>query len=162
MIRLIAAIDRSRGIAKDGAMPWKIPDDERYFAQQTKTHGGNVLSGGATFREAYHGKPLPGRNNYILTRRYEKIPRATVVRDLPGLLAEFKDKDLWVAGGAEVFAEVMDLGLADELYLTHIDAEFHCDRFFPEYEGRFRLVEKSQVHEQNGLKFVYARYARPD
>lgn len=160
MIRLIAAVDRSLGIAKDGVMPWKLPEDEQFFTDQTKTHGGNVLSGGATFREAYHEKPLPGRNNYILTRRYEKIPGAIVVHDLPELLAGFKDKDLWVAGGAEVFAQVMDLGLADELYLTHIDAEFHCDRFFPKYEGRFKLAEKSPVREQNGLKFVYARYVR--
>jgi dihydrofolate reductase len=159
MIRLIAAIDRSRGIAKNGVMPWKIPEDEQYFTDQTKTFGGNVLSGGRTFREAYHNKPLAGRNNYILTRRNDDLPGATVVHDLGQLLEDFEDKDLWVSGGAEVFAEVMAAGRADELYLTHIDADFGCDRFFPEYEKAYDQVEKGEVREQNGFRFYYARYA---
>lgn len=158
MIRLIAAIDRERGIAKNGVMPWKIPEDEQYFTDQTKTFGGNVLSGGRTFREAYHNKPLADRNNYILTRRDDDLPGAIVVHDLSQLLTDFQDKDLWVSGGAEVFAEVMAAGRADELYLTHIDADFACDRFFPEYEETFRQVEKGEIREQNGFRFYYAKY----
>lgn len=159
MIRLIAAIDNKRGIARNGVMPWKIPEDEKYFTEQTKTYGGNVLTGGVTFRNTYHGGPLAGRQNYILTRHDEPIPGATVVHDLDKLLEDFKDKDLWVAGGAEVFAEIMAAGKADELYLTHIDADFNCDQFFPEYEKSFKMVEQSETREQNGLKFTYARYA---
>lgn len=160
MIRLIAAIDRNRGIAKDGAMPWKIPEDEKYFSDQTKTYGGSVLSGAATFRHAYHGRPLSHRTNYILTHESGPIDGAIVVNDLPALLEEFKDKDLWVAGGAAVFKEVMDLGKADELYLTRIDADFDCDRFFPEFEDDFELAERSKIREQNGLSFTYEKYVR--
>jgi dihydrofolate reductase len=160
MIRLIAAMDSKRGIAKNGVMPWKIPEDEQFFTDQTKTLGGNVLSGMATFHEAYKDKPLAGRKNYILTHSTEPIEGAIVVNDLAKLLEEFKDKDLWVSGGAAVFQQVMDLGKADELYLTHIDGDFGCDRFFPEYEGKFKKTEESEVREQNGFRFTYARYAR--
>lgn len=160
MILLIAAIDRKRGIARNGAMPWNIPEDERFFTDQTKTRGGNVLTGMATFHEAYKDKPLAGRQNYILTHSTEPIEGATVVNDLAGLLEEFKDKDLWVAGGTAVFQAVMDLGKADELYLTHIDGDFDCDRFFPEYEDTFKKVEESEVREQNGFKFTYAKYTK--
>jgi dihydrofolate reductase len=158
MIRLIAAIDRKRGIAKDGTMPWRIPEDEKYFTTQTKTHGGNVLTGGKTFRDTYHGKPLVDRQNYILTHKNTSIPGAILVHDLAKFLEQFKGKDLWVAGGAEVFEEVIAAGKADELYLTHIDADLGCDRFFPEYKGKFKLVEQSEVREQNGFKFTYAKY----
>lgn len=160
MIRLIAAIDNKRGLARNGGLPWKIPEDEKYFTEQTKTYGGNVLTGATTFWDTYHGKPLIKRQNYILTHKNDPIPGATVVHDLPKLLEEFKDKDLWVAGGAEVFKEVMAAGKADELYLTHIEADFDCDQFFPEYESSFRLAERSEAREQNGLKFTYARYIR--
>lgn len=160
MIRLIAAIDRKRGIAKKGAMPWKIPEDERYFTVQTKTLGGNVLTGGTTFRNTYHNRPLVNRQNYILTHDTAPIPGAMVVNDLAKLLEELKDKDLWVAGGAKVFQEVMDLGKADELYLTHIDADFECDQFFPEYESKFQLAEQTEPREQNGVTFTYAKYER--
>ena len=158
MIRLIAAIDRKRGIAKNGSMPWDIPEDEQFFTDQTKTYGGNVLTGGATFREAYKNKPLVDRQNYILTRSDEPVEGAIVIHDLDKLLEEFKDKDLWVSGGAEVFKAVMEAGKADELYLTHIDGDFDCDRFFPEYEDTFKKIEESEVREQNGFRFTYAKH----
>jgi dihydrofolate reductase len=158
MIRLIAAIDSKRGLAKDGVMPWSIPDDERYFTEQTKTHGGNVLTGGRTFREGYKGRPLSGRQNFILTHDMKPIEGVTTVQDLQTFLDDFRG-DLWIAGGEAVFRAVMDAGKADELYLTHIDADFGCDQFFPKYDS-FRKVEESPVHTQNGHRFTYARYVR--
>lgn len=158
MIRLIAAIDRKRGIAKNGGMPWNIPEDEQFFTDQTKSLGGHVLTGGITFREAYKSKPLAGRHNYILTRDTAPIEGAVVVNDIQKFLTEFKD-DLWVSGGARVFEEVMNAGKADELYLTLIDADFGCDTIFPEYD-HFELIEQGEPREQNGFHFVYARYGR--
>lgn len=155
MIRLIAAIDRNNGLAKHLVMPWHIPEDEQFFTDMTKKFGGNVLTGGKTFRETYHG-PLKNRHNFILTRDTSPIEGAEVVNDLAKFLEEFKD-DLWVAGGGQVFEQVMKLGRADELYLTHIDAEFGCDTFFPDYEG-FSMTEQSEPHEQNGFRFIYAVY----
>lgn len=162
MILLIAAIDSKRGIARNGALPWKIPEDERYFTEQTKTRGANVLTGATTFWKTYRGKPLVNRQNYILTRKNDDISGATVVRDLPRLLEQFtgRGKDLWVAGGTEVFKQVMDLDKADELYLTHIKGDFGCDQFFPKYRHAFKLAERSEPREQNGYAFTYARYAR--
>lgn len=162
MILLIAAIDAKLGLAKDGRMPWKIPEDEKYFTDQTKTRGGNVLTGAATFWNTYHGKPLVKRQNYILTHKDDDIPGAVPVHDLAGFLDGFaggKD-DLWVAGGADVFKQVFDLGKADELYLTHIEGDFGCDQFFPEYGHAFRLAGKSGPREQNGQSFYYAKYVR--
>lgn len=160
MIRLIAATDRKRGLAKRGGMPWSIPEDEKYFTEQTKLYGGHVLTGGTTFRETYHAKPLKDRHNYILTHDDAPIPGAEVVHDLQAFLRDFKDKDLWVAGGAKVFEEVMAAGAADELYLTLIDADFGCDQLFPEYDQDFRLIRQSETRRQNGFTFTYNVYAR--
>lgn len=158
MIRLIAAIDRANGMAKHGFMPWHIPEDEKFFTDQTKAYGGHVLTGKRTFVEAYKERPLKGRHNYIVTHDPTPIPGATVVNDLERFLADF-EPDLWVSGGGIIFKQVVEMGKADELYLTHIDAEFGCDTFFPDYSG-FTLVEQSEPREQNGFRFVYARYQR--
>jgi dihydrofolate reductase len=158
MIRLIAAADRKSGVAKHGILPWYIPADEKYFTEQTKLFGGNVLTGGRTFRETYHG-PLTGRQNFILTRETEPIEGVSVVNDLLEFLKSFKN-DLWVAGGAAVFKQVIDAGYADELYLTHIDADFNCDQFFPAYQDSFKLAEQAESIEQNGFNFAYARYVK--
>jgi dihydrofolate reductase len=65
-----------------------------------------------------------------------------------------------VSGGAQIFEEIMKAGKADELYITHIDADFGCDQFFPEYKTNFKLVKQSERREQNGFTFTYARYVR--
>ncbi len=158
MNRLIIAIDRTRGLAKKGYMPWHIPEDEQYFTDQTKTHGGNILVGHTTFK-TFRG-PLAGRQNYVLTHSKDPIKSVTLVHNLNEFLDVFSDKDLWVVGGANVFKQVMLTGRADELYITHIDADFSCDQFFPEYENDFTLTEQSEIHEQNGFHFTYARYAK--
>lgn len=158
MNRLIVAIDRKRGLAKHGFMPWFIPEDEQYFTDQTKTHGAKVLSGGVTFREGYNSRPLPERQNFILTHDTTPIQGVTLVHDLEKFLEDFKNEELWIAGGAKVFEQVIKLGFANELYLTHIDADFGCDQFFPEYKANFILHEQSERREQNGFYFTYAKY----
>jgi dihydrofolate reductase len=161
MIRLIAAIDRKGGIAKHGYQPWYIPEDEAYFTTQTKSYGGKVLTGGTTFRDSYKGNPLAGRTNYLLTRNIQPIKGVQLVHDLKAWLASIGNQDIWVAGGASVFQQVIDAGKADELYITHIDADFGCDQFFPEYKPTFRLINQSATHSQNGFNFSYALYTRP-
>jgi dihydrofolate reductase len=159
MIRLIAAIDRKRGMAKGGILPWYIPEDEQYYDDSTKTHGGNVLIGATTFK-TIGNRPMRGRQNYVLTRDKTPIEGVELVHELDKFVQGFQDKDLWVIGGANVFAQVIAAGKADELYLTHIEANFNCNQFFPEYEAAFRLVEKSELREQNGFIFYYAKYAK--
>jgi len=160
MIRLIAAVDRRNGLAKRGFMPWSIPEDEQYFTDQTKSLGGRVLTGGATFRLAYLNKPLVDRDNYILTRDTTPLEGVTLVHDLADFLADQHDRDLWVSGGAEVFEQILALGRADELYMTKIEADFGCDQFFPAYETDFELIEQTERREQNGFLFYYATYRR--
>lgn len=158
MIRLIVAIDQKKGMAKHGGQPWYIPHDEKYFTEKTKSYGGHNLIGKTTF-ETFQG-PLAERTNLVLTRDDSPIEGVELVHDLENLLKAYKDKDLWVVGGASVFQQVIDMGYADELYITHIRADFGCNQFFPEYESAFKLVEQTEVREENGFKFNYAVYKR--
>ena len=160
MIRLIVAIDRQRGLAKQGYQPWYIPEDEQYFTDQTKSHGGHVLYGRLTYELSLRNQPLADRQNYLLTRDTTPVNGLTVVNDLDKFLDSFRDKDLWVIGGANVFAQVMEAGRADELYVTHIEADFGCDQFFPDYKAGFQLAERGELHEENGFIFSYARYIK--
>lgn len=158
MIRLIAAVDNKLGIAKNGEMPWNIPEDEHYFTEQTKKFGARVLTAGRTFREAYKSKPLKDRTNYIYTRSSDPIEGAVLVNDLNKFLAENTGQDLWVAGGGELFEQVIKKDMPLELYLTHIKGDFGCDTFFPCIDG-FKLIQQSETHQQNGFKFYYAIYS---
>ena len=159
MNHLIVILDRKGGVAKKGYMPWNIPEDQDFFTRMTKTLGGHVLSGGVTYRNAYGGKPLVDRHNYILTHDPTPIEGAVVVNDLKSFLDDFNE-ELWVSGGSVVFEEIFKLDKADVLYITHVDADFGCDQFFPEYKDDYDLVEESERREQNGFYFTYARYTK--
>ena len=156
MRRHIVAIDSKRGIAKGGLIPWYIPDDEAFFQSETKKFGGKVLMGARTYESIKH--PLAERKNFVLTHSPEPIPGATVVHDLAQFIKEVEG-DLWIIGGSEIFAQTIDI--ADELYITKIEADFRCDRFYPLYEDKFELTSRSEIKAQNGFRYQYCVY-RPN
>jgi dihydrofolate reductase len=155
MIRHIVAIDTANGLAKNGGMPWSIPEDEQYFTDQTKLYGGIVLTGMGTYKT--FNEPLKDRTNYVLTHQTEPIPGATLAHDLDQFFLDVSG-DIWVIGGAEVFQQTLDR--ADELYITRIEASFDCDRFYPDFTGKFTLTSQSALHTQNGFIFRYEIYRR--
>jgi len=149
---IIAAVARNRVIGRGGDVPWDIPEDMERFKQLTVGH--TVLMGRKSYESL--GKPLPDRRNVVLTSRaidgVETYP--TIAEALQALENEEK---VFVIGGGEVFAQLLDS--ADELRLTLVDRDVEGDTFFPPYEhlvgSVFRLVTR-ETHEG----FTYADYAR--
>lgn len=161
MIRLIAAYDRQGGIAKQGFMPWNIPEDMAYFTAKTKSDGGNILVGSTTF--ATFKGPLVDRKNYLLTSNKDLVEGVELVHNLNPFLKSYSqsaEQHLWVVGGANVFAQVVEAGLVDEIYATRIEADFGCNQFFPRISDDFEVVSESELHEQNGFIFRYQILAR--
>ena len=135
-------------------MPWKISADLRYFRQ--KTLGKTVIMGRKTFESI--GKPLDQRNNIILSKSGLSFPGAVSV-DTPDKalkLAEQFGAELMVIGGAEIYKLFIEQ--AKFLYITHIDADFVGDAFFPAFNtDDFIQVEKNEGSEGN-LKYFMALY----
>ncbi|MFA6088201.1 dihydrofolate reductase [Mucilaginibacter sp.] len=155
MIRLIAAIDQKRGIAKGGVQPWNIPTDEKYFLEQTSKWGGEVLMGSKTYQVIGH--PLPNRKNYVVTRDAVAVNGAEIVNDLDSFLKGF-GRDLWIVGGASIFEQT--LPYADELYLTKIEADFGCDQFFPDYDATFMPFGEDPLQTENGFIYKFCVYTK--
>lgn len=160
MIRLIVASDRQRGLAKQGILPWHIPADVAYFAQKTKSDGAVVLMGSTTFKSMQ--RPLPERKNYVLTSDDSPISGVELIHHLENFLKDYRgdEQHLWAIGGANVFEQIFEAGLADELYITRIEADFGCTQFFPDFSDNFQLVSESDLQEQNGFLFTYQVYAK--
>ena len=65
MIRAILACDQDWGIGKDGDLPWPHnPDDLKWFKEQTT---GSVVAMGKRTWDSLPTKPLPNRNNVVVT-----------------------------------------------------------------------------------------------
>jgi dihydrofolate reductase len=135
---LIAALGRNRVIGRDGALPWRLPDDLRRFKQLTL--GQPVLMGRKTWVSL--GRPLPGRENRVLTRDRQFVaPGARVFHRLEDALAAPAQGALWVIGGGELYAQL--LPRADALFLTEVDAAPEGDAHFPELPaGQWREVAR--------------------
>lgn len=154
MIRAIAAIDDKRGLADDQGIPWDLPSDRRYVRE--KTRGANMLMGYNTYLE--FTKPLPERHWYVVTDGQEPLRDGfEPVTDLDRFMAS-PPENLWLFGGAGVFAQTIDY--ADELYLTRVRGDFGCTKFFPEFEDKFVLAEQSPPTEENGITFHYEIWKR--
>jgi len=146
---IVAAVGRNGVIGVDGRLPWKIPRDLARFKELTM--GQALVMGRATFESI--GRPLPGRDNIVLTRRpdwsHEGVDVAGSLAD--GLeIAASRGKDVFVAGGAEVYRSALDV--ADRLELTEVDAEPDGDTWFPVVDwSQWREVSR-QTHP--GFDFV--------
>ena len=155
MIRLIAAIDSRRGIATASGIPWKLPGDTAYFHEKTAT--GVIVMGWATYNE--FAAPLHGRENFVLSTRSEPLRTGfRSVGSLDQLVAEHPDQDIWVIGGATVYAET--IGEADELLLTQVDGDFDCIKFFPPYDAEFQLATQSDDHQEGGITYRFETWKR--
>ena len=78
-LSLIWAMTRNRVIGRDNALPWRLPDEMRYFMRTTL--GKPVIMGRKQFESM--GEPLPKRTNIVLSRDPTFAPNgAMVVRTL--------------------------------------------------------------------------------
>lgn len=133
-MKAIAAMSRNRVIGCEGKLPWHLPEDFRWFKQMTT--GQVILMGRKTF--ASFGKPLPNRTHVVLTRGPE-IPGVITLHDLADFdEAAYAPREVWVIGGAEIYAQT--LSRCSDLYLTLVPREVEGDAFFPEFESDFDLV----------------------
>jgi dihydrofolate reductase len=110
------------------------------------------------------GKPLPGRENIIITRDslYQK-EGCTVLHSIKELreYASEKDEDVFVIGGAEIFKEI--LPYADRLYLTMIHHVFEGDTYFPVFDMSRWELESREVgvkDEKNPYEYEFLIYKR--
>lgn len=158
MIRLIAAIDANRGLADDQGIPWqgKLPSDARYFRDQTAR--GIIVMGFRTYEEFAH--PLHDRTNYVVIRSGSPPLRTGfgAVENLDQFLAGHNDEVVWIIGGAGLYQRT--LSLADELYITQLDQDFHCTKFFPRFDVDFTLEPGSETHRENDISYRFETWHR--
>jgi len=132
-VTIVAAVAANGVIGVDGGLPWRLPDDLRRFKELTLGH---VLVMGRRTYESI-GRPLSGRTTVVVTRQpdweagFDQIVTARSVPEALARAAEL-DEEVFVVGGAQVYAEA--LTLADRLELTLVEASPEGDTFFPEVD----------------------------
>lgn len=145
----IVAMTPSRVIGCRNLIPWRLPEDFRWFKETTLGHP--ILMGRKTFESI--GKPLPGRANLVVSRTCN-FQGVEMVRSLAGFDPDLYEREVFVIGGAEIFRALLDR--CRQLLVTHVKTEYPGDAFFPAYEHLFRPVEEVR----DAGEFYIMRYER--
>ncbi|MEX1117212.1 MAG: dihydrofolate reductase [Terrimicrobiaceae bacterium] len=145
----IAAMTPSRVIGAKGGIPWHYSEDLKFFKRTTLGHV--VVMGRTTY--ASLGRPLPGRDNWVLSRG-PSLPDVRTFVSPSELPEPPPDKTLFVIGGAQIY-ELL-LPWCSEILLTKIRKDYPGDTFFPQFEEAFA---PAKILLENP-DFVIQRYVR--
>ena len=128
LISLIVAVANNGVIGHKGALPWRIPEDLRWF--RTHTVGKPVIMGRKTW-DSLPKKPLPGRVNIVMTNEPGwRAEGAITANDWDQAIAAAGDvPEIVVIGGAAIYA--MALPVVGRIYLTNVGLSPEGDAFMP-------------------------------
>ena len=158
-IVLIVAAAENNAIGKDNKMLWHLPNDFKYFKQNTI--GYSVIMGRKTFESIE--KPLPERRNIVLTRDIQyRNPDVDVANSINEVLTYCRDeRKIFVIGGAEIYKQV--LPITHQVLLTRVHAEIDGDAFFPELPGaEWNLIsqDKRQKDDKHAFDYTFEVWER--
>lgn len=159
MISLIVATSTNNVIGVNGELPWRLSDDLRRFRDITM--GKPIVMGRKTWDSI--GRPLPGRQNIVITRQPEFVAEGCdVVASVAEALSAAGDAaEVMIIGGSQVYS--LFLPDADRLYVTRVHVEVAGDAFFPPIsDSDWRLVDEEYhaADERNEHAFSFQRFER--
>jgi dihydrofolate reductase len=151
LISLIVAMSSNRVIGNKGAIPWKIPGEQKMFKEITLGH--SIIMGRKTYESV--GRPLPGRTNIVVTRQTDyQAPGCTIVHNIDSAIKSCpaEESEAFICGGSQLYHE--SLPMADRIYLTVIPRKVNGDTFFPEIpEGQFTVTKSELIDSAEPYHF---------
>ena len=158
-MELIVAVYDDWGIGKDGTQPVALSADRKFFRETTRCAA--VIVGRRTVEDFPGQKPLPGRENIMLTRTKRAYPGFTMAasaEDAARLASSAKRA--MVIGGGSIYRQM--LPMCDTAYVTKVHAKVESDTFFPnlDEDPAWEITEASEWMDHEGLPFRYVTYKR--
>lgn len=159
---IILVADNDWAIGRDGGLLARLPEDMKHFRETTR--GGVVLMGRKTW-ESFPKRPLPDRENCVLSRSSGNFEGARVFADINSMVeyarrAEAEGRQVFVIGGGQVYEQL--LPYCDKANITRVYENFGGDTFFADIDALpdWRFVEASDVIETNGHIIRFMNYER--
>lgn len=140
-------------IGANSIMPWHLPNDLKYFKEQTNNH--TLIMGRKTY-EGMGSRPLPNRETILMTTE-KNYPAVGIhlmhnVEDVLALVEQNDTKKYFVAGGSEIYR--LFLPYCNQLRRTLIDTTFEGDTSFPVVDWNEWLLD-SKIQGEKNIKNPY-------
>ncbi len=145
-MELIVLVDRNWAIGYQGDQIVRIKQDLARFRELTADSV--VIFGRKTLATFPGGRPLPGRENWLLTRNPDfRSEGVEVFHSLEAVLAkaaatESSGKKVFVIGGTSVYEQLLPYCRAAEV--TMADHEWPADVYFPDLTENPNWVETAR------------------
>lgn len=148
----VVAMDADRAIGLNNGIPWRLKEDLQLFKRITMGHP--ILMGRKTWESL--GRPLPGRQNIVLTRNADYVAEgAVVITDIAQLeTLELQDEEVMVIGGAQLYARM--LPLMQRLHVSEVAGSHEADTWFPEFAQHF----STRIPQQEYTGFTHVLYEK--
>lgn len=161
---LVVAIAENNVIGKDNDLIWHLPKDLQFFKKTTT--GGVVVMGRNSYEsipEKY--RPLPNRVNVVVTRNKEyKADNCVVLNSLTEVYAKYRRiEQVFIIGGAQIYQQALEQDWIDEMYISHVNASFEGDAFFPKIDPAKWNIEEVESHdadEKHAVGFTVKHYKK--
>lgn len=157
---MVVCINAKLAIGKSGELLYHISNDLTNFKRLTE--GGVVIMGRETLESLPNGKPLPNRENIILTKRSDyELENALIAHSISDVLELcdnpfWKNKKKFIIGGGSVYKEFLDAQLVRTIVLTEVDEETEGDTYFPELdEKQWKTIFQTEWMPVNGKEYKY-------
>lgn len=159
MISIIVAASTNNVIGVQGELPWKISDDLKRFKKLTM--GKPIVMGRLTWESI--GRPLPGRQNIVITRRPDYSAEGCDVVASPAAALDVAGdaEEVMIIGGGQIYN--LFLPKAGRLHVTRVHTRIEGDAFFPVIDaGSWELVDREAfaASEANEFAFEFSTYER--
>ena len=154
-ISIIVAVAENNIIGFNEIIPWKIPGEQIRFKELTI--GKTIVMGRKTYESI--GKLLSNRQTIIVTRNNKYIaPNCVIVNSVNEALEISRgEKEIFIAGGGEIYKETINL--ASKIYLTNVHKLVKGNIFFPEID--FNIYEKTYEKYIDGeIPYTYLTYTK--
>lgn len=162
-INMIVAMDENGLIGDRDKLPWKIPEDLKYFKEKTMNH--TVVMGRKTYYSI--GKPLRGRENIVITRKDfgmgmigdTHVYLCNLEQALE--IIDYKAKDneeVFIIGGSEIYKQFYHY--CDKLYVTWVDGEYEGNTYFPYPIKRINRdfeIESTKIFDKGSFNIMRRR-----
>lgn len=161
-IKAIVAVDENGAIGRQGDLLCHLPADMRHFKETTMGH--SIVMGRKTF-ESFPRRPLPGRQNLVITRSAGwQYPGVTVAHSLEQAIAMAETDTVFIIGGAQIYEQA--LPVVDVLHLTLIHARWaSADVYFPALDpNQWQEVEREHhtSDHRNAYEYDFITLKRRD
>ncbi|MFA6095184.1 MAG: dihydrofolate reductase [Candidatus Paceibacterota bacterium] len=161
MISIILAVAENNAIGIKNKLPWNLSGDLKYFSKTTT--GKTVVMGLNTYKSIISmiGKPLPNRKNVVLTLEKDPSIPDEQLTSIQEILDLGGKEDIFVIGGASVFAQTIPH--ADKLYITRVHGSPEADAFLKEIGMNEWKLISSDPHtkdEKNDYDYTFEIYER--